>query len=78
MLKRAVASAKLGQGDRLGALERLDRQARAAEAAAETGDAIDLLRFLEAERRASARLGGRAVGGPDAGALTPARTLRET
>jgi hypothetical protein len=63
VLKRAVARAKLGDGDRLAALARLDAQARridgAAAAATMTPAAFE--RAVAAERAAKAALGGRTV-----------------
>src|SRR6059058_5223955 len=67
VLKDAVAQAKLGREERLGALRRLDEQARRLEAAA-TGP--DLETLLEEEREKSPSYGGRDVSGP---ARTPAR-----
>ena len=60
VLKDAVAQAKLGREERLGALRRLDEQARRLEAAA-TGP--DLETLLENERERSAGYDGRDVSG---------------
>jgi hypothetical protein len=60
VLKRAMARAKLGDGDRLAALRRLDEQARRIDAAAVTPAAFD--RAVAAERAAKTQLGGRTVG----------------
>jgi hypothetical protein len=59
VLKRAVARAKLGEGERLAAIRRLDDQARAIDAAPVTSEEFD--RGVAAERNAKARLGGRTV-----------------
>jgi hypothetical protein len=60
VLKRAVARARLGDGERLAALRRLDDQARRIDgAAAMTPDQFD--RAVAAERAAKAQLGGRTV-----------------
>lgn len=60
-LKGAVQSAKLGQGDKLAALERLDREAKRIEAWAQ-GPSWDEL--VADERRRSHRYGGMTVDGP--------------
>jgi hypothetical protein len=60
VLKRAVARAKLGDGDRLAAIRRLDEQARRIDAAAVTPAA--LARGVEREWAAKGPLGGRVVG----------------
>ncbi|MGD0835920.1 MAG: DUF763 domain-containing protein [Polyangia bacterium] len=69
-LRRAVGSAKLGQGDKLAALRRLDAQCRLAEAVA--GDSrlpescpspSPLPAIVAHERHVSADLGGRTVSG---------------
>jgi hypothetical protein len=60
VLKRAVARAKLGDGDRLAAIRRLDEQARRIEAAAVTPAA--LASGVRAEWAARKTLGGRFVG----------------
>jgi hypothetical protein len=59
VLKRAVSRARLGEGDRLAALRRLDDQARRIDAAAMTPAAFD--HAVAAERAAKAQLGGRTV-----------------
>src|SRR5689334_5281773 len=59
VLRRAVARAKLGAGERLAAIKRLDDQARRIEAAATTPAAFD--RAVAAEWRAKPALGGRTV-----------------
>ena len=59
VLKRAVARAKLGAGDRLAALRRLDDHARRIDAAAMTPDEFD--RGVAAEIAAKEPLGGRTV-----------------
>jgi hypothetical protein len=61
VLKQAVDRAKLGQDEKLGAIRRLDEQARRLEAAVPFTPA-DLARGVAAERRAKAQLGGRTVG----------------
>jgi len=60
VLKSAVANAKLGREEELGALKRLDAQARLLERHA-TGPTLD--QHLAAERTASHRYGGRSVFG---------------
>ncbi len=61
VLKRAVDQARLGNADRLAAIERLDRQARVLEQAA-TGPTFDA--FVDEGRRHSAGYGGRTVFSP--------------
>jgi hypothetical protein len=61
VLKSAVEQAKLGRDERLGALRRLDEQARRIELSA-TGP--DLEAYIEAEREKSPSYGGRDVFGP--------------
>jgi len=68
VLRRAVDHAKLGQGDKLMALRRLDDQCRISEAASEgrrlpTSAASLWSTLLEHERRASPSLGGRTCTG---------------
>jgi uncharacterized protein len=58
VLKQAVAQAKLGQSDRLAAIQRLDRQARLLERTA-SGPSFDA--FADAERKRSTQYGGRSV-----------------
>jgi hypothetical protein len=60
VLKSAVSSAKLGREEELGALKRLDDQARRLERAA-TGPSLDA--FIATERTASSELDGRSVFG---------------
>jgi uncharacterized protein len=60
VLKSAVQSAKLGREEELGALRRLDAQARRLESAAKAPD-VDA--FIAGERAVSAELGGRSVFG---------------
>lgn len=60
VLRGAVAKAKIGNGDRLCAIRRLDQQARALEKAA---DGPTLEQFLVRERRASTAYRGRTVYG---------------
>jgi uncharacterized protein len=66
VLKSAVEKAKLGQDEKLGAIRRLDEQARRLEAYA-SGPSVDA--FIAVERRKSHEYGGRSVFGweaPDA------------
>jgi hypothetical protein len=60
VLRRAVERARLGQDDKLGAIRRLDEQARWIDAGVPF-TAADLARGISAERRAKAQLGGRTV-----------------
>jgi hypothetical protein len=60
VLKSAVAKAKLGRDEELGALQRLDREARRLECSA-SGPSVDGL--IAQERAASHSLGGRSVFG---------------
>jgi hypothetical protein len=60
VLKSAVANAKLGREEELGALKRLDDQARKLERIA-TGPSLDT--FIATERAASPALDGRSVFG---------------
>ena len=64
VLKDAVARARLGQDERLGALRRLDDHARLIDAAA-VPSARDLGRWMAAERAAKTELGGRTVADDD-------------
>jgi hypothetical protein len=66
VLRRAVERAKLGEGERLAAIKRLDEQARRIDAAAMTPTDFD--RAVAAEWQSKAALGGRTV--------TDDRTLR--
>jgi hypothetical protein len=60
VLKRAIGRARLGDGERLAAIRRLDEQARRAEGvAAMTPDQFE--RAVSAERQAKTQLGGRTV-----------------
>lgn len=64
VLRRAIDAAKLGEGDKLAALRRLDEQCRIADRAAEgkplpARPAMMLSNLIAQERRASASLGGR-------------------
>jgi hypothetical protein len=67
VMKDAVGKAKLGQAERLAALERLDDAARRLEPFVED---VAFERFVEDEHRRSAARGGMTVAGP-AGALGP-------
>jgi hypothetical protein len=66
VMKAAVAQARLGNDERLGALRRLDQQARLLERAARGPPLSEL---IERERADSPRYGGRTVAGP---AVAPA------
>jgi hypothetical protein len=59
VLKRAVDAAKLGQSDKLAAIQRLDAQARVLERAARGGPSFEV--FIAEERRCSRAYGGRTV-----------------
>jgi hypothetical protein len=61
VLKSAVQGAKLGRDEQLGALKRLDDQARRLEQVASAGPTVDA--FIAGERRASPALDGRSVFG---------------
>ena len=61
VLKRAVARAKLGDGDRLAAMKRLDDQARLVDGATAVTPE-QFARGVAAERAAKVALGGRTVG----------------
>jgi hypothetical protein len=61
VLKQAVSAARLGQTEKMDAIRRLDDQARRLEGAV---DGPPLEEFMEAERDASHRYGGRDVTGP--------------
>jgi hypothetical protein len=63
-LKSAVASAKIGQDDRLHALQRLDAESRRLEAAAA---GIGFAQVLAEERARSPSYGGRSVFGWESG-----------
>ncbi len=60
ILKSAVEAAKLGQDEKLGAIRRLDAQARALEA---TADGPSFEAFVAEERRQSHQFGGRSIFG---------------
>jgi hypothetical protein len=66
VMKSAIAQARLGNDERLGALRRLDQQARLLERAARGPPLSEL---IERERADSPRYGGRTVAGP---AVAPA------
>jgi hypothetical protein len=70
VLKSAVSNAALGREEELGALKRLDDQARRLERHA-TGPTLD--QHLAAERRASHSYGGRSVFGWEPEPATPSR-----
>ncbi len=72
VLRRAVERAKLGEGERLAAIKRLDEQARRIDAAAMTPADFD--RAVAAEWQSKAALGGRTVA--DDRTLRTLRTLR--
>jgi hypothetical protein len=68
VLRRAVDKAKLGQGDKLAAVRRLDEQCRIADAGAEgrfvpRSAAVAFSTFVAHERRVSGSLGGRTCSG---------------
>ena len=62
VLRDAMTRAKLGQDERLSAIERLDRQARALQ---RTPDAPSFAQHLDTERARSADYGGMSVFGPE-------------
>jgi hypothetical protein len=69
VLRRAVDGAKLGQGDKLAALHRLDEQCRLAEQVAQGKELpiqpeLALSAVISHERRVSPELGGRTCSGP--------------
>lgn len=70
VLKSAVSNAKLGRDETLGALKRLDDQARRLERTA-TGPGIEA--FIASERAASPDLGGRSVFGWERDLAAPAK-----
>jgi uncharacterized protein len=72
VLKRAVERAKLGDGDRLAAIRRLDDQARRLEGATAVTPE-QFARGVAAERAAKTDLGGRSSWGPWEGPQTPPR-----
>jgi hypothetical protein len=61
VLRRAVARARLGEGERLAAIRRLDEQARRIDAAADTMTPDEFDHAVAAERASKAALGGRTV-----------------
>jgi hypothetical protein len=66
VLKRAVERAKLGQGERLAAIRRLDEQARRLDGAAAAAVTEEQLRLgVAGEWKAKAQLGGRTVADDD-------------
>jgi uncharacterized protein len=69
VLKSAVQQARLGREDELGAIKRLDEQARRLERHAD-GPGVEVL--IDEERRASAGYGGRSVFGIEQPASLPA------
>ena len=74
MLKRAIERAKLGEGDRLAAIRRLDDQARRADgAAAMTAEEFE--RGVAAEWKAKRELGGRVVADDRSPPRRPRRQL---
>jgi hypothetical protein len=70
-MKAAVQKAKLGREEELGALKRLDDQARALERTA-TGPSVDA--FIARERAASPRLDGRSIFGWERDLLSKPKT----
>jgi uncharacterized protein len=74
VLRQAVDRAKLGDGDRLAAIRRLDVEARRLEAAAVAGDDVDAL--MERERADSWRYGGMSVFGPERAPDPPSTSTR--
>ena len=62
VLKSALAKAKLGHNEKLGALQRLDEQARALERVA---GGASLEKIIDDERRLSPAYGGRSVFGEE-------------
>jgi hypothetical protein len=72
VLKHAVEQAKLGRADKLHAIERLDRQARALEASA-SGAPFEAI--VRSERARSPEWGGRSVG--SAGGQAASRSTRK-
>ena len=60
-LRDAITAAKLGNRERLDALQRLDRQARALETTVEHGTPLTLTSFITTERRRARDYGGRTV-----------------
>ena len=77
VLKRAMAAAKLGEGERLAAIARLDEQARRVdgEAAAPPVQPADFDRWVAAEKAAKTVLGGRTVA-DDAAARRKPRAMQ--
>jgi hypothetical protein len=75
VLKEAMDRAALGQDERLGAIRRLDEQARRIDRLARDPSPADLARWVAAERADGAVLGARSVGGRRAVARRPERQL---
>ncbi|KQX18641.1 MULTISPECIES: DUF763 domain-containing protein [unclassified Sphingomonas] len=75
ILKGAVEAAKLGQDEKIGAIRRLDAQARALEATA-TGPSFEA--FIAEERRQSHAYGGRSVFGWEAATATNGEIARKS
>jgi uncharacterized protein len=73
VLRRAVLQAKLGNEERLQALERLDREARRLERAASMSP-VEFDRLIEREQEMSHEYGGRSVDGP-AKPMRPSRQM---
>jgi hypothetical protein len=71
MLKSAVRNARLGRAEELGAIKRLDQQARQLEAYVE---APSLETVLAEERQNSAAYGGRSVFGPAEASVSERRS----
>jgi len=74
VLRDAIDRAKLGQDDRLSALERLDRQARDFDRTVDGGPSFD--DHVHAERERSAELGGMSVFGPEPSRSPPIETRK--
>jgi hypothetical protein len=74
VLKTAVASARLGNDEKLAAIRRLDEQARRLEGAAR-GPSFD--QFVAQERERSPEYGGRDVTGPARRQLPLFASIRE-
>jgi hypothetical protein len=75
VLKSAMQNAKLGREEEMGALKRLDDQARRLERVAQ-GPSVDT--FIASERAASPELGGRSVFGWERDLVPPAKTARSS
>jgi hypothetical protein len=74
VLKSAVQKAKLGRDEELGALRRLDDQARELE---RTADGPTLDSFISRERAVSPSVGGRSVFGWEEDLLRGRKTVRQ-